>query len=138
MILKTFSIQNKSGLSYVAKLDIDHSAYGIEVGKFKESDSVEVIICFNPTAKFILLRNPWILAPQRTSTGVQVVPTKLSDSPNGSDTLAMNVDNIADINLIDENSALLTAMRASESGLELAGAGSDIENSSRLINKFGR
>lgn len=138
MTLKTFSIQNKNGMSYIGKIDIDNECYGLKIETVKGKP--EILADFNPSlaTKFITIQNPWILAPQRTSTGVQVIPTKLSDSPNGSESIAMNIDNIGDINLIDDNSDLLVAMRASESGLELAGSSADVAQSSRIINKFGR
>lgn len=134
--LKTFAIQTKGGRDYIAKLDIDNRENGITIDKNDKGD--EALSSFIPGNKFITLIGTVVLIPMQQEGKNTMFQMKFSEIPTGSETLAIAVDNISEINLISDNTPFMKSMKAKESGLVLASGGGDVEKSSKLIHKFGR
>jgi hypothetical protein len=137
MDFKYFAIQTKGGRDYVAKIDIN--AYGIRTGKVNEDSKSESLLDFNPNTKFIALYNPTVLMPVQGNAGKpQMIPIKFSEIPTGSEVLHIEVSNIAEINMISDDSDFAKALKAQESKLVLSSNAAELEKSSRVVHKFGR
>jgi hypothetical protein len=128
-----YSIQSRSGMSYIGRVEESESGITLE----GEGDK-QCIASFNPSSKFIVLKNAYILVPTKGADGrPDVYPVKFKDTPTGGESVALSVDSINDINYLTEDNQFATALKAMDSNIVLANSG-DVEKSSRLIHKFGK
>lgn len=133
MMAGLYSIQSRSGMSYVGRVD-----EGLHLIELTETDGKKRVKSVGINSGFIVVDDVYLLVPTKGADGrPDVYPVKFEDTPTGSKSVALNVNSINDINYLDEDSQFAKALRAMESNIVLAGSG-DVEKSSRIIHKFGK
>lgn len=115
---------------------IDYGRYGIELSRDKSNKIV--INCMSDGSPFIALEEAMILVPIRTEKGPETLPVRFTEMPTGSSKILIRTDSIAVINAIDPNAPIVNVLRSLEANLIVSATQEDVQNSSKIISKFGK
>jgi uncharacterized protein (UPF0128 family) len=130
-----FSIQTTAEKTYVGKI-ADYSKYDIQLTKDKK-DKI-IIEKFGNVAGFIPMDSAVLIVPVRTQNGVESMPVNFDEMPTGSSRVLIRIDQITEINAIDPDAPIVKAMRSLEANLIVSATDADVQNSSKIISKFGK
>ena len=127
------AIESSSGRSYIGKLKLDEKLIEVEQDKHDKT----VVKSFHPREdEYVYINDVYVIVQTQVNGGIQPVPVKFSDMPTGSSRVCISGRNIAEFNVIDKKSKIITAIRASESDIITSASSGDIEKSSRIVTKF--
>jgi len=129
-----FFVSTKSGKQLLGRIDISSGVFGTSKDK-----NEKLVIDFPTSSKeFIKLTDVFEITLVKISGEVKPIPVQFDQTATGSSSVLLSRDSLEMINVIDENSKTIQAIRAIDSGIIPATSEADIENSSKVIHRFSK